>query len=203
MNTNQLSPPQPDHRAGHGRDGARSQSRRWVPIIAGTVVILSVASALYSLNRPTIPDEIEGLVLFGDLPSIVVEGPVAYSQNPPVGGQHSGISLECGLYFSAVENERAVATLATGAIWVAYDPTISESALEDLKVFGEGEQDVFMTPYPDLPHPVIVTAWGAQVYPDSPTDPRIASFIRDFKNAESAPNPNLPCHEGELVGSTE
>ncbi|MEZ4568780.1 MAG: DUF3105 domain-containing protein [Thermomicrobiales bacterium] len=134
--------------------------------MALAVVVLATASALYSLSRPSIPDEIEGLIAYGDIPSEIVDGPVDYSMDPPAGGQHAAMPLECGLYFHPVENEKAVASLATGAIWVAYDPdALSESQLEDLKVFGEGNEDVLMTPYPDLPHPVVISAWGFQLYP--------------------------------------
>ena len=189
-----------ERRTGHGEAKAREASRRWVPIVLVAVLLIALASTLYSLNRPSIPDEIEGLIEYGDIPSVVVDGQVAYSMDPPAGGQHAATSLECGLYFNPVANERAVAALATGAIWVAYNPDIDEVELEDLKLFGEGERDVFMAPYPALPQPAVITAWGAQIYPESPTDPRIASFIRDFKNADSAPYPDAACDEGESVG---
>ncbi len=189
----------PDQHSGHGTPEARQRSRLWVPIIAATVALIAISSSLYSLNRPSIPDKIEGLIAYGDIPSVVVDGPVSYSIDPPAGGQHAATSLECGIYFKPVENERAVAALATGAVWIAYTPSISAQDLEDLKVFAEGEIDIFMTPYPDLPHPLVITAWGFQLYPDSPTDTRIASFIRDYKNADSAPYPNLSCRDGEQI----
>ncbi len=185
--------------ASHGDPTARRLSRRWVPIITIATILVAVASASYSLSRPSIPDEIEGLIFYSNLESGAVEGTVTYDQTPPAGGAHTATSLECGIYFNPIADEQAVAALATGAIWVAYDPAISDEELEDLKLFGEGERDVFMAPYPDLPHPAIITAWGVQLYPDSPTDTRIASFIRDYKNADSAPYPDLPCHAEERV----
>ena len=188
-----------ERRSGHGDAEARRASRLWVPVVAVAISLIALASTLYSLNRPSIPDEIEGLIEYGDIPSIVVDGQVAYSTDPPVGGQHAATSLECGLYFNPVANERGVAALATGAIWVAFDPSISETEHEDLAVFGEGEADIFMSPYSGLPHPYVITAWGVQLYPDSPTDPRIASFVRDFKNADSAPYSDVPCDEGASV----
>jgi hypothetical protein len=170
-----------------------------VPVVALAVIAISIASATYSLTRPSIPDEIEGLITYGDLPSVPVDGPVTYGQVPPPGGQHARTTLECGLYFEPVEDEQAVAALATGAVWVAYNPSISVREIDDLELFGEGESDVFMAPHPDLPEPYVITAWGVQLHPDSATDPRIASFIRDYKNADSAPYPGLPCHAGQSV----
>ena len=183
-----------NHGSGHGDAKARKASRIWVPVVAAGVFAIALTSTLYSLSRPSIPDEIEGLIEYGNIPSTVVDGPVNYSLDPPAGGQHAAASLECGIYFNPVENETAVAALATGAVWIAYDPTMPQQDLDELKAFGEGEEDIFMTPYPDLPHPTIVTAWGVQLYPDAPDDPRIASFIRDYKNADSAPYRDLPCH---------
>lgn len=188
-----------NHGSGHGNAEARRASRVWVPVVAAGVFAIALASTLYSLSRPSIPDEIEGLIEYGNIPSAVVDGPVNYSLDPPAGGQHMATSLECGIYFGPVENEAAVAALATGAVWIAYDPAISARDLNELKAFGEGEEDVFMASYPDLPQPIVVTAWGVQLYPDSPGDPRIASFIRDYKNADSAPHSDLPCHAETVI----
>jgi Protein of unknown function (DUF3105) len=188
-----------ERHSGHGEPAARQRSRVWVPIIAGVVTLIAISSTLYSLNRPSIPKEIDGLIAYGDIPSVVVDGPVGYSMDPPAGGQHAATSLECGLYFKPVENELAVAALATGAIWIAYNPSISDQNLEDLKLFGEGKIDILMAPYPDLPRPLIITAWGFQLYPDSPKDTRIASFIRDYKNADSAPYPDLSCRDAQQI----
>lgn len=190
----------PDPRAGHGNPAARQFSRRWVPIVAAILILISIASSLYSLSRPSIPDEIEGLMFYEGLESSIATGPVDYDQIPPAGGAHAATSLECGIYFVPVKDEVAVAALATGAIWIAHDPNLSEREMADLELFGEGNEDVFMTPYEGLPHPVVITAWGVQLYPDSPTDPRIASFLRDYKNADSAPYPELPCEQGQEVG---
>lgn len=200
MQSQSKSMAMPNPRAGHGDPAARQFSRRWVPIVATLIVVISISSALYSLSRPSIPDEVEGLIVYEGLESSIATGPVEYEQIPPAGGAHAPASLECGIYFVPVENEVAVAALATGAIWIAHDPNLSERDMSDLELFGEGKEDVFMTPYEGLPHPVVLTAWGVQLYPDSPTDTRIASFIRDYKNADSAPYPELSCQQGEPVG---
>lgn len=170
-----------------------------MPVIAVILLLISIGSALISLSRPSIPNEIEGLIVYDGLTSEVAEGPVEYDTIPPAGGPHAATSLECGVYFVPVEDEKAVAALATGAVWIAYHPEISESELSGLEDFGEGELDAFMAPYPGLPEPYVITAWGVQLYPDGPDDPRIASFLRDYKNNERAPSVDLPCHQNEPV----
>ena len=53
-----------------------------------------------------------------------VAGPVAYSVTPPVGGDHSPVWLNCGVYDRPVPNERAVHDLEHGAVWVTYRPSL-------------------------------------------------------------------------------
>jgi hypothetical protein len=181
----------------HGEARARRLSRIFVPIIAVALIVVAVVNVLVGLNRPSIPDEIEGLIVYNDLSDGVTNGQVSYDITPPAGGLHAATSLECGIYFNPIPNEQAVAALATGAVWVAYDPELTEIQVDDLKLFAEGELDVFMSPYVGLPNPIVITAWGRQLYADSPTDPRIASFLRDFTNGEQAPAPDALCLDGE------
>lgn len=183
----------------HGDPRARRRSRIWVPIVAGALLVVAIVNVAVSLNRPSIPEEIEGLIVYENVDDGVAEGQVTYETIPPAGGLHAATSLECGIYFSPVPNERAVAALATGAVWIAHDPNLTEIELDDLKLFSEGELDVFMSPYEDLPNPIVITAWGVQLYPDSPTDTRIASFMRDYTNGERAPARDLACLDGEVT----
>jgi hypothetical protein len=184
-----------------GRDDARARrlSRIGVPLVAVVLVIIAVVNVLIGLNRPSIPDQIEGLIVYTDVPNGVASGPVEYDTVPPAGGQHAATTLECGIYFDPIANEQAVAALATGAVWIAYDPALSETEVDNLKLFAEGELNVFMSPYPDMPSDIVLTAWGVQLYPDSPSDTRIASFIRDYTNGAQAPAPQLECLDGVAV----
>ena len=188
-------------RDARGRDDARARriSRIGVPLVAGLLVIIAVVNVLIGLNRPSIPDEIEGLIFYSDVPNGVVGGPVDYDSVPPAGGLHAATTLECGIYFDPIANEKAVAALATGAVWIAYDPALSETEVDNLKLFAEGELNIFMSPYPDMPSAIVLTAWGVQLYPDSPNDTRIASFIRDYTNGAQAPASQLDCLDGVVV----
>jgi hypothetical protein len=186
--------------ASHGDPNARAWSRRWVPIAAVALIVFSVGNVLIGLSRPSIPDEIDELIVYDDTYSSVVEvGSGTYDITPPAYGDHAATTLECGIWRVPVENEKAVAALATGAIWLAYAPDAGGRVIEDLEIFAEGERDIFMSPYPGLPAPIVVTAWGYQLYPESGTDPRIASFIRDYTNGEAAPAVGTLCEDGEPV----
>lgn len=184
----------------HGNPEARAWSRRWVPIVVAAVFIIALVSVAISLNRPTIPENIEGLIVHDNLENRAVEGSVDYDIIPPAGGPHAPTSPECGIYNVPVPNEEAVAALATGAVWITYDPgALSEVELDDLMIFAEGELETLMSPYPGQPEPIVVTAWGVQLHPDSPADPRIASFLRDYRNGDQAPASDLNCNAGVVV----
>lgn len=171
-----------------------------MPVVVAGVVIVSLVSVAISLSRPSIPDEIQGLITYDDFQNRVVEGNVNYDTVPPAGGAHAPTSLECGVYRVPVEDERAVAALATGAVWITYQPdALNEAELDELKIFAEGELSRFMSPYPEQDEPIVVTAWGVQLYPDSPADTRIASFMRDYENSDQAPAPGLNCNQGVVV----
>ncbi len=157
------------------------------------LVIFTLINVYISLSRPTIPDEIQGLIVYDDLTSLAVAGPVSYPMTPPAGGSHAAATLECGIYRLPVDNEQAVAALATGAVWIAYDPELPQAEIDGLEDFAEGDREIFMSPYEGLPNPIVVTAWGYQLYPDSSADVRLGSFMRDYKNGPDAPARNLEC----------
>src|SRR5699024_5944586 len=59
-----------------------------------------------------------------------VQTTVEYQQDPPVGGDHHPIWLNCGIYEEPVPNHHAVHALEHGAIWLTYQPGIAESDLQ-------------------------------------------------------------------------
>ena len=50
-----------------------------------------------------------------------------------------------------------------------------------------------MSPYPDQPVPVVLTAWGVQLIVDSLPDDRIERFIAYYENGPQNPEPGAPC----------
>src|SRR5688500_14150362 len=109
-------------RAWHTDQRARRRSRWLVGICAGALVLFSGVNVWLNLRQPELPDEVAGVVRYGDLSNEVVAGTVSYDLQPPVGGPHAQLPHLCGLYRVPLIEEHAVAALATGAVWVAYDP---------------------------------------------------------------------------------
>ncbi len=122
------------------------------------------------------------------------EGTVAYDQNPPAGGPHNPVWQNCGFYDEPVRNEHAVHSQEHGAVWVTYRPDLPEGELARLRRLADRSDYLQVSPYPELPAPVVVSAWGARVELDGANDPRLRQFVRQF--AEQGPEPGAPCTGG-------
>ena len=85
------------------------------------------------------------------------------------------------------------------SVWVTYDPdALSEAEVQTLRDALPSTYAV-LSPYPELPAPVVISAWNAQVQLDGVDDPRLKQFISKFWKSASAPEPGAPC-TGALDG---
>lgn len=184
-----------------GDPRARKISKIVVPVVALALVAFAFINVYITLNREGLPEEIDGLALYPAVTYEVTDGPYNYDTQPPVGGENPGIIQDCGRYRVPVSDEHTVASLAVGAVWIAYDPNLPEDEIDALHNFGAGEMYVIVAPYPGLQEPIMLTAWGAQVAVESSLDPRIAAFIRDFAENPDVPNPRRRCSGGVSVPS--
>jgi hypothetical protein len=105
-------------------------------------------------------------------------GPLHYAQNPPFGGAHSPVPLNCGVYTTVVPNENAVHDLEHGAVWLTYKPGVDPAPLAALTSINQSY--TLVSPYPNQSSPVVASAWGLQLGVDSPTDPRLRQFVSDY-----------------------
>jgi hypothetical protein len=125
-----------------------------------------------------------------------VEGPVSYPQTPPVGGNHSPIWQNCGFYDTPIPNESAVHSLEHSAVWITYQPDLPEEEVDALRQLAHRQPYVLVSPFPDLPAPIVASAWGYQVALDSSDDPRLGEFVRAFRLGSKAPERGAPCTRG-------
>lgn len=189
---------------GFQREQKRSKRNRRIGLVAVVVasvgivavvvasVVMTPKSATYSAGSDG--ETIKGVQTF-DNAATHVETPVTYPQTPPTGGEHSPVWLNCGVYTEPVPNENAVHDLEHGAIWVTYDPKLSESELDALRAKLPSTYAV-LSPYKGLPSPIVVSAWNTQLQVDSADDPRIADFFEEYWKSGSAPEPGAPCTGG-------
>lgn len=135
-----------------------------------------------------------------------VQTPVTYAQTPPVGGQHNPVWLNCGIYTQPVPSENAVHDLEHGAVWITYRPDLPADQLASLtklvNSYGKSSETdpkpgyVDLTPFPGLPSPVVISAWGVQLKVDSAGDPRIKKFIDTYRHGPQTPEQGAACTGG-------
>ncbi|MDQ1175555.1 hypothetical protein QE416_000291 [Microbacterium sp. SORGH_AS 421] len=169
---------------------------------AVAVIGLVVASFAFAPAPPTSYQagnstgrEISGVQTFENR-SDHVQGAVTYEQNPPAGGPHNPIWLNCGIYTEPQQNENAVHSMEHGAVWITYDPErVDQAGIDALKAVMPSSY-ALLSPYPGMDTPVAVSAWNHQLKLDDPTDPRIAEFFTEFWRSQNAPEPNAACSGG-------
>lgn len=187
----------------HGE--VRSQRRSKLIVPAVVIVLLGIVVVdlvLTSRDEPQAfsPDApIDGLLTFPNLSTEIVDGPVAYTTIPPAGGPHAPVTQDCGIYQVPVTDENAVKSLATGAVWVAYQPELPADQIALLEEWFLGEEDVILAPYPGLPVPIVATAWGVQLPLTTPVDTRFAVFMERYTNGDQAPYPDENCAYGVRI----
>jgi hypothetical protein len=182
----------------------REQRRRnliWVRAALTAAVVL-VAGVVWMSSRgsggstATGDGQIAGLQTYTGLARDHVTGKVTYPQTPPVGGQHSAVWQNCGIYSSPVANEHAVHSLEHGAMWITYQPDLPRSQVDLITADVAGQRYALVSPYPGLPAPVVATVWGAQLKLDSASDPRLKMFIDTYASGMKAPEPAGECTGG-------
>lgn len=124
-----------------------------------------------------------------------VKTPVTYAQAPPAGGAHAPVWLNCGTYSKPVRNENAVHSMEHGAVWITYRPDLPPAQIAQLSQATPATYAV-LSPYPGLPAPVVASAWGKQLTLTGPDDPRLAVFIRAYRQGPQTLEAGAACTGG-------
>jgi hypothetical protein len=194
------APPQKQPSARQLREQKRAEEerrRRMIYIGAGIVGALVLAAVVYMTSFAPRPPDIEGVQFLRNYPGGQhAEGPIGYTENPPIGGPHNPVWQNCGIYDRAVQNEYAVHSLEHGAIWITYDPSLPADQVEALRNLARANALVLLSPYAGLPSPVVASAWAMQLQLPNPSDPRLAQFISRYQNGPLAPEPGATCSGG-------
>ena len=186
------------------REQKRSARNRRIGLISGITVAVAVIGLLITsiVLTPQAPSysaggdgtAIEGVETFENS-SAHVQTAVTYPQTPPAGGEHNPTWLNCGVYTEPVPNEYAVHALEHGALWITYDAAISDADLTTLRDLLPSTY-VVLSPFDDLPSPIVLSGWNTQLAVDSADDERIAQFIEEYWQSNSVPEPGAPCTGG-------
>jgi putative peptide zinc metalloprotease protein len=164
--------------------------------IAGYVALVAALWAPQFASVRANSSVLDGVQSFSVSQRNHVEIPVVYAQNPPVGGNHAPIWQNCGFYGTAIASENGVHAMEHGAVWITYRPDLAKNQIELLRQRANSQPYVLASPYPDLPTPIVASAWGRQLRLDSADDSRLDQFVHTFRLGEHAPERGGPCTGG-------
>ncbi len=171
-------------------------------MIALGIGIIVAGLLVWQLSRSLskVPDAvaIQGVQTFFSLKRDHVAGSLRYGQSPPVGGTHSPVWQNCGIYDIQIPLENAVHSLEHGAVWVAYQPNLAEAEVKKLRDLMRGKAYTLLAPYQYnvLDKPVVAVAWGLRLELDRADDPRLVQFVTKYANGPQTPEPGAPCTGG-------
>jgi hypothetical protein len=165
-----------------------------------TYAVLNAGSESEGGQINALQEQLEGeggVQVVSDLSRNHVEGAVEYEQTPPLGGDHNSVWQNCQgvVYTDRIAAENAVHSLEHGAVWITYRPDLPADQVETLAGAVQARDYMLMSPVPDLPSPIVLTAWGKHLAVDSADDPRIDQFIRVYRQRASQ-EPGATCGGG-------
>lgn len=163
-------------------------------LLPAVLAVALIAAGIVS--RSLQASTFDGIVTTYDVPDgRPVSGPVDYAQTPPVGGDYAPQWQRCGVYDNPVPDERAVASLRRGAVWLTYRPDISDDDLAVVTAFAASPR-VLVSPDPEQSAPIVATAWGRQLVIGSPDGYELSEFVRRFQGGTPAPDGTAGCADG-------
>jgi hypothetical protein len=121
---------------------------------------------------------------------------VKYKENPPVGGQHNNYWQQCDIYDKPIHNEHAVHSLEHGAVWITYRPDLPKAQIDKIKSIAGSTGDanyMLVSPYPNLPAPIVASSWGHQLTFQNADDPKLPKFITKYQNGPDTPELGATC----------
>lgn len=129
-------------------------------------------------TQPSIDERIPGTyVLDGPRAEEIVTSCPGFESFPPAVGPMAPSVANCGYYDAPIPPANAVRSLAAGAVWIAYDPSIDRRSLDTIRKAATTSPQMLASPMRGLPSPVVLTAWKRQLRLQSVEDPRFDSFI--------------------------
>lgn len=165
-----------------------------IGLLLTAIVVATIVFRLRDQTATTGP--IQGVKTYQGLSQDHKEGTLTYPQNPPVGGPHNATWQNCGIYDQAIRNENAIHSLEHGAVWITYRPDLSAQGIDQLKRLAQGRAYVLLSPFPNLPTPVVLNAWSTQLQLTKADDPRAAKFLSTYEQGPQTPEQGATCSGG-------
>jgi hypothetical protein len=190
------------------KERARERRGRIITISASVAVVAAlVAGGGYLMAQANEKDEKEqqaktspvtGERSWDKLTQEHVTTKVDYPMNPPVGGDHNQVWMNCNadVYTDEIPKENAVHSLEHGAVWVTYNDKASDADIEALTKKVKSTPYSLMSPVKDQKDPLMLSAWGKQVTVKSAKDDRVGQFFTKYVQGPQTPEPGAACTGG-------
>ncbi|MER5276523.1 DUF3105 domain-containing protein [Streptomyces sp. NPDC002809] len=190
------------------KERARERRSRIITITAAVAVVAGlVAGGGYLMNAADEQDKaetaaksspVEGEKSWDKLTQNHVEKKVDYPMNPPVGGDHNPVWMNCDadVYTKEIPKENAVHSLEHGAVWVTYTSKADPADIEKLEKKVSATPYSLMSPLEDQGSPLMLSAWGKQLAVKSAADARVAQFFTKYVQGPQTPEPGAACSGG-------
>ena len=174
----------------------------WVALFLGLVLAQRRADTPVAVETQVLADGLGRLTIYTNLLPNHVNGSIEYPIEPPMGGIHAPVWMNCGVYSQPINTPMAVHSLEHGALWITYRPDLSPEQIGQLKAITKADGYRLLSPYPRQKFPVVLSAWGIQLTLERYDLQSIQDFADEFtNNPEFTPEPGAPCDGG--VGSPE
>ncbi|MEU0194092.1 DUF3105 domain-containing protein [Streptomyces afghaniensis] len=123
---------------------------------------------------------------------------VKYASEPPVGGDHNQVWMNCNgdVYTKEINNTNAVHSLEHGAVWVTYNADAKKADVDALAAKVKKTPYTLMSPMDDQKDPIMLSAWGHQRTVTGASDPDVDKFFEKFVQGEQTPEPGAACTNG-------
>lgn len=123
---------------------------------------------------------------------------VHYPTEPPVGGDHNQVWMNCNgnVYTKAVDDMNAVHSLEHGAVWITYNSKAAKADVEALAAKVRKTPYTLMSPDDDQADPIMLTAWGHQRTVKGAADADVDAFLEKFVQGSQTPEPGAACTGG-------
>ncbi|MFE7616387.1 DUF3105 domain-containing protein [Streptomyces sp. NPDC057496] len=167
-------------------------------LVAGGGYLMSAADDQEKAEAEAKSSPVKGERSWDKLAQNHVEKQVSYPMNPPVGGDHNPVWMNCNadVYTKAIPKENAVHSLEHGAVWVTYTGKAKPADVEKLSTRVKATPYSLMSPVEDQAAPIMLSAWGKQVTVTSATDARVEQFFTKYVQGPQTPEPGAACTGG-------
>ena len=167
-------------------------------LVAGGGYLMSAADDKEKAEEQAKSSPVKGERSWDKLKQNHVSKKVDYPMNPPVGGDHNQVWMNCDadVYAAEIPKENAVHSLEHGAVWVTYNEKAKDADVEALKKRVSSTPYSLMSPVADQDDPLMLSAWGKQVTVKSATDARVAQFFAKYVQGPQTPEPGAACSGG-------